>query len=275
MPEWCCESMIIPFIKCGVKVEFYSLDMRELGCKTDAILLMDYFGYSRNYQENLFDGVIIRDVTHSVFSSKYDDADYYFGSLRKWAGFWSGGYAYGLKKPVKYDFDNTRILANRKKAMEEKASYIYGESERKDYLKRFISAENELETVGILEASQRDIDAAKRLDISEIREKRRNNASVLLEEFADIAVFPNLEEEDCPMFVPIRVKERNKLRQFLIQNEIYCPIHWPISEYHKVSKEAARLYDEEISLICDQRYTSDDMLRIISTVKQFWKDYNL
>ena len=99
IPVWCCESMIKPFIDSHITVTFY-VDRLP---KTDVALVMDHFGYSSNdlaYEG--FNGTIIRDLTHSFLSKSYHDADYYFGSLRKWAGFWTGGFAWGFRNQIQY-----------------------------------------------------------------------------------------------------------------------------------------------------------------------------
>ena len=101
MPSWCCHSMIKPFTDAGITVRFYPVWMegclrQEPALTCDALFLMDYFGYTSSAcgRPPGYHGVVIRDVTHSIFSSQYSDADYYFGSLRKWCGVWTGGYAW-------------------------------------------------------------------------------------------------------------------------------------------------------------------------------------
>ena len=273
MPDWCCESMLRPFIDAGIPIKFYPVMVgveQENVSKEDAVFIMDYFGYTNRMPRKRTKGVVIRDVTHSLFSFRHDDADYYFGSLRKWAGFWTGGYAWGLERDVQYQEDAIDYVNLRKRAMEEKCLYIKGETNDKRYLSIFEKAEEELEEIGVLQADKRDIELADKLNVKFIREQRRKNAQVLLDAFSEIAIFPKLGNGDCPMFVPIRVKNRDELRKYLIQREIYCPIHWPKSQYHKVSKVTKEIYDEELSLVCDQRYTEDDMERMVSSIKEFF-----
>ncbi len=63
------------------------------------------------------------------------------------------------------------------------------------------------------------------------------------------------------------------LKNFLIEKEIYCPVHWPLSSMHKgISDNAKRIYGEELSLICDQRYCLDDMEREADAVRTFVKE---
>ncbi len=273
LPSWLCESMIKPFMDAGVAVEFYPAMEPIRNIRTDGILIMDYFGYVRPLDMEGYRGTVIRDVTHSVFSKAYDDADYCFGSLRKWAGFWTGGYAWtkdghSLSADAGNDFGYTAL---RKQAMGEKTEYMEGTIEDKVFLETFAKADEALEQCGPIPADPRDVALAGRLDVAFIREKRRTNAARLLESLSDIAVFPKLEEEDCPLFVPVRLPKelRNALRRELISQAVYCPIHWPLSEYHRIEGEAQRLYEEELSLICDQRYTEADMDRIVTIVKTF------
>ena len=271
LPSWCCDSMIKPFIEAGIEVSFYpSLEPIER-LYSDAVLVMDYFGYSGHSDISDYKGIIIRDVTHSIFSRSYSDADYYFGSLRKWAGFWTGGFAWGIVGEAKGE--DREYVQLRKTAMEEKSKYIQGMMDSKEYLKIFAQAEELLDNAGIDAAASRDIELAKYLDIEKIKEQRRENAKVLLDEFANISIFPSLEDGDCPMFVPIRVPygKRDELRRYLIAKEVYCPVHWPISSYHRLNDQTRKIYDEELSLVCDQRYTAKDMLRIVECVKEFFK----
>ena len=270
VPFWCCDSMILPFLEEGIKVVFYD----EALPQADAALVLDHFGFSSDLDTSAFSGVIIRDLTHAIFSAPKADADYYFGSMRKWAGFLTGGFAWGFKKAVAFEAEQTEFAALRHQAMEWKARYMRGETEDKGYLAVFAKAEDMLENAGVLPAATRDVEMMKRLDASFVVARRRENARLLLDAFSDIAVFSRLSERDCPLFVPILVPggRRDALRRHLIGQRIYCPVHWPISEYHSLSAAQRFLYDNELSLVCDQRYTSEDMMRLIREIKGFLED---
>lgn len=277
LPSWLCDSMIKPFADAKVKVSFYSALEPICNIHTDALLIMDYFGYVRPSSVEGYHGIVIRDVTHSIFSTVPADADYYFGSLRKWAGFWTGGYGWtsnGQALPVVYG-DDHGYVALRSRAMEEKNAYIRGGlgSAEKVFLKTFAQAEDMLECCGNLPAHDRDIQLAKKLDIAWIREKRRENAACLLEEVSNYALFPTLEQQDCPLFVPITVPDgkRDALRWYLIERGIYCPVHWPLSALHTMDNRDKEIYKNELSLVCDQRYTTADMEYVIRAIKEYWK----
>lgn len=277
LPSWCCDSMIKPFLQAGIEVSFYPVYVEKglvqdfSQVDADGILVLDYFGYTGQTDLSGYDGTVIRDVTHSLLSKTYDDADYYFGSLRKWAGFWTGGYGWGFDGNVPPA--DRGYVAQRLTAMEEKKRYICGETEDKCYLDRFTQAEDFLENASSMAAADRDITLAKALDAAFIKSRRRENAQRLLEAFSDIAVFPKIGAQDCPMFVPVLVPngQRDALRRHLIAHQIYCPVHWPVSEYHRLDEKNGGIYAQELSLVCDQRYTAADMDRIIETVNEFWK----
>ena len=276
LPSWLCESMVKPFMDAGVAVEFYPAMEPIRNIHTDGILVMDYFGYVRPLDMENYCGTVIRDMTHSVFSKAYTDADYYFGSLRKWAGFWTGGYAWtkdghGLLPETGDDMGYTAL---RKQAMEEKAAYMEAAAGEKVFLNTFGKADEVLELCGALPADARDIELAKQLDVTWIRERRRANAARLLQSLSDIAIFAELEKQDCPLFVPIRLpkEKRDALRKALIARAVYCPIHWPLSPYHAVDAQTRALYETELSLVCDQRYTVEDMERILEIVQALRKE---
>lgn len=282
MPSWCCDSMIKPFAEAGFEVRFYPVYFRdgqliqEWSYDSDVLFLMDYFGYTGPSPDlSGFKGTVIRDVTHSVFASEPCDAEFYFGSLRKWCGVWTGGYAWAkdgrrLQPLLK---DDAGYAALRRQAMLQKAEYISGIRGDKGYLQIFIETEELLENADALPAADRDVEMAEKLDTETIRSRRRANADVLRSTFADWTMFPKRSPNDVPMFVPVLVPDgkRNELRRYLIQREIYCPVHWPLSEYHRLHARECFIYDNELSLVCDQRYTEDDMDRMAETIKAFWK----
>lgn len=288
LPSWCCHTMIKPFVDAGMEVSFYPVYfdnglVQEINCNTDVLFLMDYFGYTAKQPDlSNYKGIIIRDVTHSIFSSSYSDADYYFGSLRKWCGIYTGGYAWakdGHSLKVEAT-DNLGYASLREKAMHLKKCYITGCLDEKGqkvtdkgYLKLYEEAEDILDSIGIVNGDERDIWSANHLDVAFIKSHRRANAEVLRKAFSDILIFSEMKDTDCPLFVPILIPEgrRDELRRYLISKDIYCPVHWPISELHRLDDKTRYLYEDELSLVCDQRYDTDDMRRIADAIKEFYR----
>ena len=280
IPSWYCESMVKPFIDAGFDVRLYPVYfhntlIQEYDLSCDVLFVMDYFGYTGTSRISQYDGIIIRDVTHSIMSSEYSDADYYFGSLRKWCGFYTGGYAWSRDGRVLACSagDDLGYVSLRKEAMILKNKYIMGESKDKCFLSIFHRAESLLDKIDIVSASSEDILLAQKMNVDWIRSKRRTNAGILREAFPNILLFKEMKETDCPMFVPVFIPDnkRDLLMNFLIQHEIYCPIHWPKFEGFELSEHEKLIYDNELSLVCDQRYSVEDMNRIVEVINLFWK----
>ena len=69
------------------------------------------------------------------------------------------------------------------------------------------------------------------------------------------------------MFVPIFITDRDNLRKKFFDNNIFVPKHWP--KHSDIINGNNMLYEKELSLICDQRYGTEDMYRQIDVLKQF------
>lgn len=300
LPSYCCESMLEPFIRNNVSIYFYDVYCNEDGIQcaydsnvaTDAVLFLDYFGYSNPYllhfvkQAQTAGKIVIYDRTHMLNShpSVETCTDYSFCSYRKWfyanaasvmknnGGRWHISYA-DLRSNTQYT--NLRNVAARLKQ-----EYINDKSvDKREYLRKFSEAEELLDRdyedyVAEFESVQR----IKNIDMIGITKKRRENSERLTAGLRSLGfswLFLPLNvvrECDCPLFVPVIVEKelRDIVRARLIDNSIYSPIHWPFSKQHYrcgLVESDQSLYGREISLICDQRYGFSDMDRIIETVK--------
>lgn len=284
LPSYCCESMVDPFNVSGVEVEFYHVTPNHVdypfGNDVDAVLLIDFFGYVnlQNIEiarhERQQGKVVIYDATHKIDGNPAVEAyaNYSFCSYRKW-------YYCNFAKAVKHcgDFSkvvnlrcNDKYVDIRNTAASEKEKYISGLiDEKESYLSKFSNAEQMLDNDYFEYAGNPVL-----FDIESMISKRRENATYLIEELKKIPKIKiwreNLQQTDTPLFVPVLLDNaiRNDLRKYLTEHSIYCPVHWPKSQYH--SKEI-QLYDSELSLICDQRYNLSDMERIVRTIKNYFK----
>lgn len=106
------------------------------------------------------------------------------------------------------------------------------------------------------------------MDIDFIKKKRQKNARYLLKniEFDKNIkpIFKEIKSEDVPLFFPILVRDR------FIENGIYCPTHWGVSIYRTLTEKERQIYDNEMSVICDQRYSVEDT-KIICEIINRWK----
>ena len=65
----------------------------------------------------------------------------------------------------------------------------------------------------------------------------------------------------------METKERDGLRNHLIEMGIYCPVHWP-----EVMGAPVGVRTNELSLICDQRYTEGDMQAIVDVIHEWCRE---
>jgi dTDP-4-amino-4,6-dideoxygalactose transaminase len=283
LPSYCCESMIKPFMSAGVDVRFYPVHENHLEYPyendADAVLLIDFFGYvnPENAEiaclEKQSGKIVIYDATHKLGGNPAVEAyaDYSFCSYRKW---FYCNFAQATKHVGSFHKmeckSNDRYLALRGNAAREKEKYFAGETVEKDkFLSLFSEAEQMLDEDYIGYMGE-----PVAFDLFEIALARRENAAYLISELKKIPEIQLwrdvLGDDDIPLFVPILVDScvRPTLRRALIEESIYCPMHWPVSSLHG---ECNELYEMEISLICDQRYGIEDMERMVRVIQNYFK----
>ena len=277
LPSWCCDSIITPFIDEGLEVQFYPvvlengvLKQRPNDITVDVLLVMDYFGTISHDRYDSYPCIIIRDLTHSIFSKYADDADYYFGSVRKWCGIVTGGFAWskkGFSDRIAVHNADLQYINNRQRAMEQKANYINGIIDQKDYLQLFSSSEQFLDDLKEIQCGkQEDADVIKHIDIDTVTKKRHQNAKILKDKLSQYLFIPDFDDGGCPLFVPILLNNRDAIRNFLIEREVYCPVHWPGSKNHVLTEQMLYIYNHELSIVCDQRYNASDIERMADLI---------
>lgn len=279
LPAYCCGSMVAPFVDAGVQVCFYE---KVAPCDAKAILIMDYFGYlcdktvafSRECSERGM--MVIVDATQTAFSKSktYEIADYIVVSYRKWfdclcAAVYSKN---GFLTPA-YEKEANEYLRLWRSAAQKKRVYCEdGTGEKQAFLELYKAANAMLaqDYIGY-KASDTEIIRLETADSDFVRLKRRTNAEVLLSSLQGkgILLFDTLKPEDCPLHVPITLPadRRDRLRNMLTAQMVYCPAHWPVDVHYPYQKTC--LHDTELSLVCDQRYSLADMRREAEIVSNF------
>ncbi|MEJ8767641.1 hypothetical protein WKU33_17600 [Oceanobacillus sp. HCA-5259] len=293
MPSYCCASMVDPFIKKGIDVQYYDVSYCKktglkydikLDSKCDIFFAMSYFGLEEFKMEAAIEvfikreKVIIEDITHRLlceqpYSAK---AHYCIASLRKWFAVPTGGYVTKsngtiLNKPY---LNSDDLVKDKIAAMHEKHQYLQGfNNEKESFLTKFKKFDQE---IGYIDYNHQidslSLNIIEHLDIDDIKIKRRKNAAVL---YKGLAKFKNIKflfpEPDlnkyCPLFLPVMLsnEKRNELRKELVENKVYCPVHWP------QKKSINNIWENELSIICDHRYNELDMKYILDVVGAWYK----
>lgn len=287
LPAYCCDSMIDPFVRNGIKVVLYDMYFDENlqyiieeNKSVDIFYVTNYFGYENTVGNDVIErfkskgAIVIYDKTHSLFMT--DDhtdalADYTFASIRKWMGVVCGAV---VKKSLGA-FDATLIeypfLQCKIEAMQEKRRYIKGDSniDKQSFLGKYGEFGHHLaEDYQGYKMDEQSVSIWLQSNKFTIREVRRENADVLHQALS-LQFIGKLTAKSCPLFVPVLFKttdERNTVRKRLIEEQIYCPIHWPKNQMITPDMEVNKIFDTELSLICDQRYSAVDMERIVKVI---------
>ncbi len=291
LPDYCCESMIEPFLRFGLRVAFYPVtsDDGELklelspAADCDAVFLVDYFGFMTEKMDQYVAQChargqkVLLDRTHAMFSPWAREADYVFGSVRKWTGVDAGlgARADGALLPwwplteQGREYLTLRSGARRIKKAFAKGGYT-DEAARERQLSAFARAEELLDRDYLSDTDGENRRLLESLDGDLICSRRAANARIIYDYFPRLELckplFRELPAAGVPMFVPVLVPEelRASLRAALREVGIFCPVHWPHSSLHPAG--ASMLYGRELSLICDQRYEEADMIRMMETI---------
>ena len=280
MPAWGCDSMIAPFLVHDTLIRFYDID--HIDCKdyTDIFYVTNYFGYENTIDLDVVrqfkakGAIILYDRTHSFLKENdpyLELADYSFASIRKWMGVISGAVVEGVKD---YQLKPCPYLECKEKAMRMKKAFIKGDTsvDKQVFLSLYGEFGHHL-AVDYQNYEMDDLSYAlyKTENFAAMRLKRRENARCLHENLRGVRFIGELTDKAVPLFVPIffdTTKQRNAVRKKLVEAQIYCPIHWPKPTLIPSNFEVNKIYDTELSLICDQRYDLSDMQRIVETIQQ-------
>jgi hypothetical protein len=87
------------------------------------------------------------------------------------------------------------------------------------------------------------------------------------------AVSSTLPQEVAHLGFPVPARNRDHVRQHLFEHNICPPIHWPIEgwvpdRFH----DSYRLSDAILTLVCDQQYIHEDMVRTARLFRQVAED---
>lgn len=289
LPEYCCGSMIAPFAIQNFKIKFYdsfNLNNFEVDESKQAVLIMDYFGFisdeTADFAKKCKDcgKIIIVDATQSAFSysDSYKFADYIVASYRKWLDCLCA-VVYSKKGFDCFEHTKKHLTYTKKwrRAAEIKTDYLNGLCENKQEFLELYAEANHLLDGDYFDyiPDDNEVSVLNNTDSFFLQKRRRENAAFLINKIKQIPeiqlIFDNIRDGDCPLFVPILVDEnkRSAIRGSLIQNNIYCPAHWPIDNRfpHCITK----YHNSEISLICDQRYGLEAMEKQIKVLADSFK----
>lgn len=276
MPAWCCDSMIAPFLTHGVDVSFYDYGCTDITDGTDIFYLTNYFGYENTLNIEVVrkikekGSIILYDRTHSFLmeDKEYKElSDYSFASIRKWMGVIGGAVVEGIDKP---ELKDCPYFSIKEKAMLDKNCYLMGDNSIKkdEFLAAFGEFGHQL-AEDYCDYAMDDLSYTlyKQENLQRMKQLRKENAAYIHYNLKGVQFMYEFTEKSMPLFVPVLFEtkeQRDYVRKKLIEQQIYCPIHWPQPKQIPTEFKVNDIVSRELSLICDQRYGLSDIKREIN-----------
>jgi len=282
LPDYLCSSVLVPVKKLELEYVFYPIDemleleenaLRDMYRNGDAVLVINYYGLQDLSKTIAFirelddKAIIIEDDVQAYYEFKkpLGDVDFKFTSLRKTFAVPDGGLVKTKHQLPVIEIPNTfgqyKAAAALLKSMRE------GNFNDKIYLELFEKGESIIDDeldCGISKIAEKLFGS---LDEERVKVRRLVNAKYLLKELKkrDIAPILPLTDDHVPLFIPVYLENRNDVRQRMFQNEVFCPVHWPLEGLPL--NRGAEMAEHELSLIVDHRYGQGDMAKIVSLIK--------
>jgi len=286
IPDYICDSVVetLNYAKApwmlyhlseGLTINQNSFTGEELA--NSAIIIVNYYGLVPIKQQISYirslspQTIIIEDDVQSFYTMFLEsDADYRFTSFRKTLPLPDGGWVLSKHHLLSAEkgentFAQYKIAGSILKS--QRSSGYYADSL---YLRLFEQGEELINDNITKSISRFSSESYVQIDYNRYGILRKRNAEYLVKELEGIDIKPILPIEDnIPLFVPLRLVNRNNIRRALFADNIFCPIHWPFTDVFTddfvLGKVMAR---EELSIIVDYRYTISDMKRIVNIIKK-------
>ena len=295
LPSYICESVRSCFKDC--KVSYYKIDRNLQICWSDLlkktneqvdIIYIHFFngyfdesysfGKLKKLQEK-YKFLIIEDTTHSLLTSIHSIGDYCICSLRKWFPIPDGGVLYSKQKILLSDYvEENEWHLKKHKAMKLKKNFLEGQHiDKEEFLLSFAQCEKALDRQKqVYRISDISRKILHNIDIETTKVIRCRNVARLdrffLEKNVKRCAMGSIGQ--VPLFYTILVDNRDHIKKWMIENRIYCPVHWPLYDEIKIFQDSVYNNAHELSIPIDQRYTCDDMDYIVEIFQKMEEKYD-
>ena len=272
LPYYICDSVLQPIERLGVAYEFYHINEQlepavELHPKDDeAVLYVNYFGLKNRFASSFcyaYHNTIL-DNTQAFYCN---EGNYYkdpsvqcdtFYSCRKYFGVPDGAYLYTDKLldeelPQDESFERMTFLTKR-----------IDRSPQEGYAD-FHANDKQLSTVGMKRMSKLTEAMMQGIDYTAKANQRISNFHLLDKVLRETNRFKwDVDSGIVPLVYPYYVDHGARLRQHLIENQIFCARYWPnVLEWCQPGDLEYQLVENLVCLPIDQRYGEEEMKQII------------
>ena len=283
LPSYLCSTMVEPSGRGGAIVRFYEMDydlkaasldwMEEIQAR-DLVVVIAYFGVpvdSAPILEAKRRGAwVLEDACQAMLSQgvgRY--GDFVLFSPRKILGVPEGGI---LRVNGEFQWDKQLEPPPQKWWLDSLAASIH----RRDFDRQcggedwheVYKRADEGQPCGryaMSELSRVLLESC--IDFTAVARRRVENYRCLQSHLAQFALIPELPDGVVPHGFPVRFKERDRIKQGLCARKMFPPVHWPIRGIVPDGfKESHRLAADIMTLPCDQRYGTSEMMRMVESV---------
>lgn len=275
IPYFICDSVLQPIERLGVEYEFYHINEQlepaaELHPNDDeAVLYVNYFGLKTRYASTFcykYPNTIL-DNTQAFYCDEgnyYDDPKVHcdtFYSCRKYFGVPDGAYLYTnclLEEELPQDesFERMTFLTKR---IDRSAQEGYTD---------FHANDKNLSKVGMKRMSRLTEAMMRSIDYTSKANRRIRNFHILDEVLRPTNQFKSdMDYATVPLIYPYLIEDGARLRQHLIDNQVFCARYWPnVLDWCKTDDWEYQLAENLVCLPIDQRYDEEEMNRIIEII---------
>lgn len=286
VPSYLCPTILYKFKKKNINILFYKInedlsidipDINQLIEKFNvrALFFINYFGFYHSeecieYLNSLKQKgiILIEDAVQMLWFNKLNKfiGDYIFNSYRKF-----------------FPADGSLVLCNTKpsfKTIEDKYYKLVLEARirKTEYLKNHIGKEEDFlnkfreaeewyykrENINLINESSKEF--LSYVNYSKIKAQRLSNYNYLYDKLRDnnkveILFDKDRIEDNVPLFFPVFINNRDFVRKELRKYNIFCPVHWDISEEGWAGnfQKSLEISKSILSIPIDWRYNEKDM----------------
>lgn len=272
IPYYICDSVMEPIKRQNVEYEFYHINeqlepVQDLEPKDDEVVLyVNYFGLKNRYADTFcyaYPNTIL-DQTQAFYSergNKYEDKTKQcdtFYSCRKYFGVSDGAYLYtdcllDEELPMDESFERMAFLTKR---IDRSPQEGYNDFQVNDKL---------LSIVGLHRMSRLTEAIMQGIDYTGKANRRIFNFRMLDNALRDTNRFKwNMDYGTVPLVYPYYVEDGVRLRQYLINHQVFCACYWPnVLGWCKSNALEYQFAENIVCLPIDQRYGEKDMMVLL------------
>lgn len=287
LPSYLCHTILYPFQRLNINYRFYKItenleiDTTDLTNKIDentrAIYFIDYFGFPQKhntiaYLQKLKEEkhiILIQDLAQSFFSFNQTFGDFAFNSFRKFLPIDGSIIISNEKICTKYEKSYSNYNFYRFKAQFLRYLYVkYNIGNSSSFLQQFQKADKAYYKKDLLKFNNFNRYLLSKYDIDTFSINRRDIAQIVFKLVKAQMIYKEISMNIVPLGIPILVEKRNLVRKKLIERNIFCPVHWPLTDEIDKSEfpESWYLTNHLLTIPVREDFNTDDVTYLIDNL---------